>query len=111
MQLPLAMIDPAAGAGGAVVMLALIVSLIAGIVHFFSRHFFVICFVAALAQFIFILIPWVLFDVMDPDSGDRVFFSMRLLLLSFLLPLAGSAIAGMPAMLIRGVISLFPEGE
>lgn len=110
MLLPLAMIDPGAGAGGAIIMLAIIVSVIAGVIHFFSRYYFAICLGAAATQFMLFLIPWILLDVLDPNSGDRMYFSMRLLPWTFLLPLVGSAYTGLLARVLRWLISS-PEDE
>ena len=99
----LAMINPGAGAGGGLVCIVLLVSLGAGFVHFASTRYFTICFAAGASVFALTLVVWITADVLDPESGDRMYYSMPLLPWSFVLSFACSAIAGLPAVILRAV--------
>lgn len=100
---PLAMIDPGAAAGGAIVLLSVIVSVAAGIVHFFLRPYWLVCLGSGLTLFLPVFFAWVCLDVLDPDSGDRMYSSMRLLPWAFVFPFVGATYTGLPAVIFRSL--------
>lgn len=96
-----AMIDPGAGAGAGLIRISVQISLITLLVHFVSDRFFTICFSAAAILFAIVFASWVWLDVLDPNGGDRWAYSAFLLPWAFILPLVGSAVAGLPAVVFR----------
>ncbi len=95
------MIDVGAGAGGGLICISVLVSLISLPLHVVYDRFFTICFSAAATLFVLVLGLWIWFDVLDPIGGNRWAYSAILLPWAFVLPLVGSAVAGLPAVAMR----------
>jgi hypothetical protein len=96
------MTDPAAGAGGVIIMSCLIVVTPASILlHSCSRRYFSISFGIALSSFLFWFVLWVWLDVLDPKAGSRMWYSLPMVLAGFWLPFVFSAIIGALFYLIR----------
>lgn len=98
------MIDPAAGVGGAIVATCLfIVTPAAVALHACSKRYFLISFGIALTSFLFWFALWIWLDVLDKDSGSRLWSSLPIVVAGFWMPLIFAATIGLPFCLIRYV--------
>ena len=98
------MIDPSAGAGGAILATCLFVVTPAAVVlHICSRRFLLVSFGIALTSFLFWFALWIWLDVLDKDSGSRMWNSLPMVVAGFWLPLIFAATIGIPVFLVRHV--------
>lgn len=98
------MIDPSAGAGGAIVATCLFVVTPAAIaLHTYSKRFFLVSFGIALTNFLLWFALWIWLDVLDKDSGSRMWYSLPIVVAGFWLPLIFAATIGFPFFLVRYV--------
>lgn len=99
----LAMIDPAAGAGGAMILLALfIVAPISFLCSLTTRKWLIPTAVITLMVATLLLIPWLWLDAFVPG---RRWLSLRLMLIGIGMSLVSSLIAGLPGWAIAECIA------
>lgn len=98
------MIDPGAGAGGAMIAACMFVILpVAVLLHAASRRYIEICFELAFAHFLLWFLLWIWLDVLDPESGARKWTMIWFLVWDFIGPLITAMIAGVPSLIYRGL--------
>jgi hypothetical protein len=97
-------IDPSVGVGGPIVATCLfVVTLAAVVLHICSRRFLLVSFGIALTSFLFWFALWIWLDVLDQDSGSRMWNSLPMVVAGFWLPLIFAATIGLPFFLVRHV--------
>ena len=96
------MVAPGAGAAGGIIALSIFVIMpIAFLLHCLFKRTLAVITIVSILHFAFWAVIWVLYEYLDPNSGDRKWFAQRILWLTLIAPLITTTIAAIPVVLFR----------